>query len=122
MAHASAPLHAGVAFSLVVHPDGGRVRIDLQGELDLFATRPVRQRVAECVGAGFGEVVLDLRGLSFIDSTGMRLLLGFNLQARRDGWTLWLIRGPESVQRVFEIAGTSKVLPFTADAGPAQTG
>lgn len=89
----------------------------LHGELDLFATRPVRQRVDEFVGAGFHEVVLDLRGLTFIDSTGMRLLLGFNLQARRDGWTLGLIRGPEAVQRVFEVAGTSKVLPFAAGPG-----
>jgi anti-anti-sigma factor len=109
-------------FSLDVHPDRGRVRLALGGELDVFTTRPVRQRVAELVGAGFGEVVLDLRGLSFIDSTGMRLLIGLHLQARRDGWTLGLIRGPESVQRVFDIAGTSEVLPFVAGTGPSHTG
>lgn len=100
------------AFSLAIHPAGDRVVVELHGELDLFSTRPVRERVTELVGAGFAEVVLDLRGLTFIDSTGMRLLLALNLQARQDGWSLSLIRGPESVQRVFRIAGTAAVLPF----------
>ena len=112
-------MDAGVAFSFDVHSDGNRVRLDLQGELDVFAIRPVRQRVAELVGAGLGDVVIDLRRLTFIDSTGMRLLIGLHLQARRDGWTFALIQGPEPVQRVFEIAGTANVLPFTADSRPA---
>jgi anti-anti-sigma factor len=104
------PLDPG--FSLEVHPERGRVRLEVHGELDVLTVRPVRQRVAEFVGAGFGEIVIDLRGLSFIDSTGMRLLLTLHLQARRDGWGFALIRGPETVQRVFDIAGTATVLPF----------
>jgi anti-anti-sigma factor len=112
----SAAAPGGRTFSLAVHPERGRARLELQGELDVLTLRPLRQRVAELVGAGFGEIVLDLRRLSFIDSTGMRLLLSLHLQARRDGWTLGLIQGPENVRRVFEIAGTAKVLPFVSEA------
>jgi anti-sigma B factor antagonist len=108
--HRSAAQHG---FSLDVRPEHGALRLELRGELDVLTTRQVRERVSELVGAGFGEIVLDLRGLWFIDSTGMRLLVGLHHAAKRDGWRLLLVRGPESVHRVFEIAGTSRVLPFT---------
>ena len=112
----SRPPHrsAGSRFALHVAPGRGNVRLELEGELDILATREVRERVAAHVGAGFGEIVLDLRGLTFIDSTGMRLLVGLHHQAHRDGWRMLLIQGPENVRRVFEIAGTGAVLAFTS--------
>jgi anti-anti-sigma factor len=102
----------GARFSLNVHRERRRARFELGGELDVLTTRQVRDRVAEFLGAGYGTIVLDLRGLTFIDSTGMRLLVGLYHHARRDGWRLSLIQGPENVRRVFDIAGTSRVLPF----------
>ena len=105
---------AGPRFALQDVPERGGVRLELEGELDILATRQVRERVAAYVGDGFGRIVLDLRGLTFIDSTGMRLLVGLHHQADRDGWRMLLIQGPENVRRVFEIAGTWAVLPFTA--------
>ena len=103
---------AGPRFALHDVPERDGVRLALEGELDVLATRQVRERVAAYAGAGFGEIVLDLRGVTFIDSTGMRLLVGLHHQAHRDGWDMLLIQGPENVQRVFEIAGTRTVLPF----------
>jgi anti-anti-sigma factor len=105
---------AGPRFALQDVPERGSVRLELEGELDILATRQVRERVSAYVGAGFGEIVLDMRRLTFIDSTGMRLLVALHHQAHRDGWRLLLIEGPENVQRVFEIAGTRSVLPFTS--------
>jgi anti-sigma B factor antagonist len=104
----------GARFSLNVHPQRRRARFELSGELDVLTTRQVRDRVAEFLGAGYGTIVIDLRGLTFIDSTGMRLLVGLHQHARRDGWRLSLIEGSRNIRRVFEIAGTSQVLPFTA--------
>jgi anti-sigma B factor antagonist len=94
-------------------PERGGVRLELEGELDVLATRQVRERVVGYAGAGLGRIVLDLRRLTFIDSTGMRLLVGLHHQAHRDGWRMLLIQGPENIERVFEIAGTRAVLPFT---------
>jgi anti-anti-sigma factor len=104
---------AGPRFELHDVPERGGVRLALVGELDVLSTRQVRERVAAYVGAGFGEIVLDLRRLTFIDSTGMRLLVALHHQAHRDGWRMLLIQGPENVQRVFDITGTRGVLPFT---------
>jgi anti-sigma B factor antagonist len=109
-------------FSLNVRLDHGSARLELGGELDVLTTRQVRDRVFELTGAGFATIVLDLRGLTFIDSTGMRLLVGLHHHARRDGWRLYLIQGPENVKRVFDIAGTSQVLPFTTAAAALPDG
>ena len=53
------------------------------------------------VRVGFVEVVLDLRGVEFMDVAGLRLVLG---QARREGVILELIDGPPAVARVFDLA------------------
>ena len=59
----------------VVQADG-EVRIELTGELDL-ATSPALERTLQDVTAstGGGRVVVDLRGLSFMDSTGLRVVM-----------------------------------------------
>jgi anti-anti-sigma factor len=57
-------------------------------------------------------LILDLRRLEFIDSTGLRCILEFDAEARQDGCTLALIPGPKPVQRVFELTDTRARLPF----------
>jgi anti-anti-sigma factor len=50
--------------------------------------------------------------LTFIDSTGLRLVLEWDSVARRDGLRLRLRPGPPAVQRVFEVTGVIERLPF----------
>jgi anti-anti-sigma factor len=56
--------------------------------------------------------VLDLRGVSFIDSTGLRLALDLDAAARGDGFRVELIPGPPQVQRIFDLTGALDQLPF----------
>jgi anti-anti-sigma factor len=82
------------------------------GELDV-ATAPILS--AEIDGlrnAGFRHLILDLSGLDFMDSTGLRLILDQDSEARRDGFTIGLIAGPRAVERVFELSNTRAELPF----------
>jgi anti-anti-sigma factor len=62
--------------------------------------------------AGFRRLILDLRGLEFMDSTGLRLILDYDSQARNNGFSIALIRGPSAVQRIFDLTGTTAQLPF----------
>jgi anti-anti-sigma factor len=55
----------------VTRDEGGGTRLTLRGELDLGSAAELEQALAE---AG-GDVLLDLRGLTFMDSTGVRVLL-----------------------------------------------
>jgi anti-anti-sigma factor len=57
-------------------------------------------------------VMLDLRELRLIDSTALRLILEIDAMARQDGFNLALVRGPETVQRIFVITGMEDRLVF----------
>jgi anti-anti-sigma regulatory factor len=68
--------------------------------------------------AGFDRLVVDLRRVSFIDSTTLRALLGFRSEAERDGQTLTLVPGPPNVQRLFDITGTRELFEWRRPATP----
>jgi anti-anti-sigma factor len=51
-------------------------------------------------------MLLDLRGVEFLDSTGLRILLSVRNTALREGYTLTVVPGPARVQRVFDLTGT----------------
>jgi anti-sigma B factor antagonist len=75
------------------------------GELDL-ASSPLLIERADGVLAEGRPVVVDLRSLTFIDSTGLSAIARIDRNAERAGSTLSLIAGPPNVQRVFEVSGT----------------
>ena len=77
----------------------------LEAELDRLAADP------ELAG-----IVLDLRGLEFLDSSGLRLVVLADMQAREAGRRFSLIRGNETVHRVFEITRMSQRLDFVDPA------
>ena len=88
------------------------VRIVPAGELDLATISELERAVREHFTSENRRLVLDLRRLSFIDSTGLRLILRTSEAARRAHRRFTLIPGPPAVQRIFEVTGTSALLPF----------
>jgi anti-anti-sigma factor len=99
-------------FSVRSDRDGVVHMISLSGELDL-ATAPAVERELERVEAtDAGSIVLDLSDLTFMDSTGARLIIQAHQRSRADANRLALLRGPAAVQRVLELSGVSDLLPF----------
>jgi anti-sigma B factor antagonist len=98
--------------------EDGVVRIHLAGELDV-ATAPLLERALQQEAEAGGTVKVDLAGLVFMDSTGMRAILEAHRSATNDGWALRLGRASDSVQRVFAMSGMEKVLPFDPPVTPA---
>jgi anti-anti-sigma factor len=94
------------SFSVAVVPDRNEVRVVPSGELDLASVDAVDGEVRQLRRSGFDQVVLDLRRLTFMDSSGLRLLLDLRDDAARDGLDLVLVPGPPAVQRVFELTAT----------------
>ena len=77
--------------------------IALKGELDLATTATVERELRRMESESPKRITIDLRGLGFIDSTGLRVIVQADERARGDGRRLSLIAGPEAVHRVFEI-------------------
>ena len=88
--------------------------IALVGELDLHGAERVAQELARAEATDARRIVLDLSGLQFIDSSGVRLILAAHARSRMAGDRLALIPGPRPVQRVFELTGVTDRLPFVA--------
>jgi anti-anti-sigma factor len=93
------------------------VRVAPAGELDMAFAPVLASTIAELRDSGFNHLIVDLRALDFVDSTGLRLLLELNSAAQADSHRLELIAGPPEVQRVFELTGTLAILPFRASDG-----
>jgi len=88
------------------------VEIALDGDVDIASAGDIEARIR---GAEAGEpsvILIDLRQVSFLDSSGLRLILGAAVRAEAAGRRLVLVRGPERVQRVFELTNLQSRLEF----------
>jgi len=98
---------------LEVRSSGERHVLELSGELDMANADELEGRLRELCRAGAREITLDLRGLAFIDSTGLRAILEAQQFCRQHGCEYFLIRSDSAMQmRMFEIAGVLERLPF----------
>lgn len=102
----------GTRFGVRLEPAREVVRIKPFGELDLAGVPELRDQVRELLAVGFEQLIIDLRGLSFLDVCGLRLLLCLADQARCEGWRLSLIPADGQVGRLFTLTGTLTQLPF----------
>jgi len=91
--------------------------VALGGELDVAGAGAL-ERELERISTDHDPrvVVLDLSGLDFMDSTGLRLVVLADQRAREGGRRLVLVRGNVSVQRVFAITRMEERLHFVDDA------
>src|SRR5450432_1782381 len=99
-------------FSLVVVPAREEVRLQAIGELDLAATPKLHEQIGALLAAGSEQLVIDLRRVTFIDLTGVRLLLKLAQDASDDGWRLSLIQAHGQVRRILTLTGAVDQLPI----------
>jgi anti-anti-sigma factor len=113
---------APLAFTTAL-TSAGDALISLTGELDLSGAGPLEEEIVRLVEAdGIATVVLDLRELEFMDSSGLRMVA---LAARRlsaGDRSLVLVRGRDVVQRVFAITRMDQHLTFVDDPDDVRPG
>lgn len=98
--------------SMRSHRDADVHALRLTGELDLANAGDVEQELLRIEGTDAGTILLDLTGLTFVDSTGLRLLITAHARTREDGDRLALLRPPAHIMRILRIAGIDERLPF----------
>ena len=91
---------------------GATHTIVLEGELDLASAGLVEGELQRVEATDAQEIVIDLRELQFIDSSGVRLVYLADVRARQDGCRLMIRRGPARVQRIFVLTDLADRLPF----------
>jgi anti-anti-sigma factor len=98
--------------SLATSRTGQAAVIELTGELDLAGAAALEQELARLEGESPRAVVLDLREVEFMDSSGLRLIAVASQRAKERGRRLALVPGSEQVMRVFEITRMRERLDF----------
>lgn len=99
-------------FSYEQESTGDAARLRLAGELDMAATLALEPVVDQLLGSGIRRLEIDLGELTFIDSTGISLLVTINDRAREAGAELTLPRPSDDVGRALEVTGVDTVLPL----------
>ncbi|HEY5317129.1 MAG TPA: STAS domain-containing protein [Solirubrobacteraceae bacterium] len=87
--------------------------IGFAGELDLSGIEQVSEAFAAAFATDARTLVLDLRDLEFLDSTGVHAILKAQRVASEQDRSFVIVRGPRQVQRIFEISGIANRLAFT---------
>jgi len=100
------------SFDLRIVRNGSCTRIAPCGELDIATTPELEQALADATADAATEIVLDLRELTFMDSSGLRALAQANTRAGESGVDLSIWRGPRQIERVLEISGLGSLLPL----------
>jgi anti-sigma B factor antagonist len=102
---------------------GATVRLTITGELDLSSVPLLARRLDERLAESPRTLTLDMRDLTFMDSSGLRQLIELDERATRDSWTLTLIPSRhESARTVLRLTGADAALPFQppgTDSSPA---
>lgn len=103
---------APTSFQIENVSESERTRLKLAGELDLASIARVEQAVDAELAKGARALVLDLGGVSFVDSSGLRLFIVLDQRAAAEGWKLTLTRPQEQAMTVFVVSGLEDNLPF----------
>jgi anti-sigma B factor antagonist len=99
-------------FTCQVSRENGHAVVSPRGELDMATVGAVDQEIKQLRRSGVGSIVLDLRGLTFMDSSGLHLVVRWTSAASNDGFVFQLDPGPPAVQRIFDLAALNDSLPW----------
>ncbi len=100
--------------SIDVSREGERVVLSLDGELDLASVPLLESEVENATLDSPATIVLDLRKLEFIDSTGLRAILSLDKSSTERGQAFALVRGSQQVQRLMSMTRVDEHLRIIA--------
>jgi stage II sporulation protein AA (anti-sigma F factor antagonist) len=87
----------------------------IKGEIDLAVTDELRDVIDQRIKKEkFKAVILDLGGVSFIDSSGLGFILGRYKKITAQGGKMFIVRARPSVSRMLEVSGIKKLIPVYA--------
>jgi len=106
--------YAPKPFRCAIDDRGDAAYVHPEGDLDMSTAPELEAFLRGALEGGAKRVVVDLRGLHFMDSTGLTVLTRWNNASNRDGFALELIPGHERIHRLFTLTGLHEYFTFTA--------
>lgn len=104
------PLDSPVAFATEICQAGTETVVRVVGEIDLATAPLLQQSLWSLLDEGIQELVVDLAGVSFMDSTGLGTLARTHIRAEEKGGRMVLQSTPPTVRKVLGFSGLDQVL------------
>lgn len=99
-------------FSVGVVPRRDEVVVAVRGEIDMHTADEVARRVRELWATGWAHLIVDLQEVDFIDSLGLRMLVGLRDDSQRSGLRLSVVPPSGMARRIFEITSTDELFDW----------
>ena len=99
--------------------DGSNCTITLEGEVDVYTAPKLKEELVSLIQGGCTHVIVDLEKVSFIDSSGLGVLVSALRRAREKDGAVRIVCTRDSVLKIFRITGLDKVFPIFSDASEA---
>jgi anti-sigma B factor antagonist len=99
-------------FALRLEQRGKSAILSLAGEFDLTSKKEFEAGLSDIASRALAEVIVDLRGVTFIDSAGLRLILEAWSQCRRGGFDFGVLLSDGRLRGVFQETGLDQTLPI----------
>ena len=91
----------------------------VKGEVDVYSAPRLREKLVELVSQGHRQIVADLEGVDFLDSTGLGVLVGGLKRLRSHDGDLSLVCTQPRILKVFEITGLTTVFRISSSVAEA---
>ncbi|HEX4244506.1 MAG TPA: STAS domain-containing protein [Acidimicrobiales bacterium] len=111
-----------LTFEITEQVRGGVPVVAVVGEIDVATAPTLAEHLAAHEEAGASLVVVDLLGVSFLDSTALGVLVGSFKRLGESGGTLRLVIAEPRILKVFEITDLVRVFPITSTVEEALPG
>jgi anti-sigma B factor antagonist len=98
-----------VDLSLQTREVDSRTIVEVGGEIDVYTAPKLRDKITELVGEGHHNLVIDMEGVDFLDSTGLGVLVGGLKKVRAYDGSMELICSQDRLLKIFRITGLAKV-------------
>lgn len=98
---------------------GGCTVLRVTGEIDVYTAPLLRERLIHLVDDGARHIIADLRGVTFLDSTGLGVLVGSLKRLRGQGGSLRVVINADRILRIFRITGLVNVFALHPSAHEA---
>ena len=99
---------------------GALAVVSILGSLDALTAPQLTQYLTDELGAGHHQIVLDLAGLEYTSSAGLRVILNIAKEARARGGDLRVAAVRSTVNKVFEMSGFTSILKFHPSVDAAE--
>jgi anti-sigma B factor antagonist len=105
---------------VMIERSAGECVVTVNGEVDVYTSPTLRERLVEAMDDGCGRLVVSLDGVGFIDSSGLGVLVGCLRRVKERDGELVLVCSREQILKVFRITGLDKVFAIAATSVQAR--